>query len=221
MVETILGLPLEGLLIQLVILLLNILILIILLVLARNIKDIFMENFNILTEREEKLVNKINETISEMNNNYQKTIRYLDDFNKKIVSQIEIINNKVSAVILKMRREKTSIQQGVTMFPKKTPKPPAIPLIDSLENINCIFRDDGLILYGRYDPTKVAYIAQALRSLKNFEIKNLSFQTDGEVLTITSLGVLGDREAYSLVASNTPVRIDVVKIREKLIRKIG
>jgi len=124
--------------------------------------------------------------------------------------------NVLSAIETRLKgldRVMSSLEERLNSVVMK--KSSAVKVVDGLDGLDCIFRDDGLIVYGSYDKEFVAYVTQALRALKDVGLDELSVKRGNTTVHIKALGHRS-WTFYCLKESPYPVRFDSEKILKEL-----
>ena len=93
--------------------------------------------------------------------------------------------------------------------------------IDRLEDVDCIFREDGLIIYGSYDKKFVAHIVQALRALESLDFNKVEVTMNDFTVAIGMLGQIRGKSIYCLRKSSSPVEFNSKEILKELGDIIG
>lgn len=149
---------------------------------------------------------------------FRKTIERVKDSNLNILSAIEIRLKELDRTTLslseKLDKKLSKIESALTNTVN-------VKIVNRLEDIDCVFRDDGLIVYGSYDKKFVVYITQALRVLEGANFEMLEISKDGSTVSIGVLGRVGGKTLYCLKESLYPVRFDSEKILKELGGIIG
>lgn len=93
--------------------------------------------------------------------------------------------------------------------------------LTTLAEIDCVFSDEGLIMYGKYDQKTIAFITQALRVLENVNCDEIKIGSKDKSIYIFRIGELEGKKIYCLKESNIPVKINSKRILEELIGEEG
>ena len=147
------------------------------------------------------------------------TLERLVSANMNLLSAMEI---KVKEMDFMARRVSEKADSGLIQVESALVSAPAsAQVVERLEDLDCVFRDDGLLVCGSYDEKLVAYLTQALRVLESVGFEGLEISRGGSVLSIGRLGELGGKVVYCLKESQRPTRFNARKIMSELGGVVG
>ena len=135
-------------------------------------------------------------------------IESVKDSNVNVLSAIETKLKGLDRVMLSLEERLSSVVSEI--------KSSAVEVVDELDDLNCIFRDDGLIVYGSYDRKFVAYVTQALRALREIGVSELSIIKGDTIVHIKALG-----KFFCIKEAPHKVKFDEKKILKELGDIIG
>ncbi len=168
-----------------------------------------------LVEQVRSLERSVVSSVSVLKN----TLERLVSANMNLLSAMEA---RVKEMDLVARRVSERVDSGFAQIRSALASAPAsAEVVERLEDLDCVIRDDGLLVYGSYDEKLVAYLTQALRVLESVGFEGLEISRGGSVLHVGRLGELGGRVVYCLKESQRPVRFDARKILSELGGVIG
>jgi len=149
---------------------------------------------------------------------FRKTIERVKDSNLNILTAIEVklkeMDRTASSLSEKLDKRISRIESVLT-------NAITVKVVDKLEEIDCVFREDGLIVYGSYDKKFIVYATQALRVLENMGLIKLEVNRGNSIVFIGVLGRIGGKMLYCLKESSYPVRFNTEKILKELGETIG
>ncbi|RLE75962.1 MAG: hypothetical protein DRJ56_04885, partial [Thermoprotei archaeon] len=109
------------------------------------------------------------------------TLERLVSANMNLLSAMEI---KVKEMDFMARRVSEKADSGLIQVESALVSAPAsAQVVERLEDLDCVFRDDGLLVCGSYDEKLVAYLTQALRVLESVGFEGLEISRGGSVLS--------------------------------------
>lgn len=149
---------------------------------------------------------------SSISNLIESNISLLNTIREQL-GKFEQVNRELNKTVLELKSQPLTFAPSNVDLVKRE--------LTTLAEIDCVFSDEGLIMYGKYDQKTIAFITQALRVLENVNCDEIKIGSKDKSIYIFKLGELEGKKIYCLKESNTPVKINSKRILEELIGEEG
>jgi len=135
-----------------------------------------------------------------------------------VLSAIEIKLKEIDRIALNLHER---LERKLSRIELALVDVTTVKSIDRLEDVDCIFREDGLIIYGSYDKKFVAHIVQALRALESLDFNKVEVTMNDFTVAIGMLGQIRGKSIYCLRKGSSPVKFNSKGILKELGDIIG